>query len=243
MTILLKLCTLCKQDLPVDRFIPRADRPGTFHAWCKECRNGKYKGLYRSDPAFRAARIAEASERKKTQRLRPEVRERERVASRERKRIQLADPVEYEKHLARNRAWVAANKEREQQYESRQPAAKAARAKRRYERMKATPEGRAKLKEDHAKYSPVALRNRRARKLKAPGKHTRADVLRQIEKQSGHCFWCSEAIPSGKHTVDHYVPLTKGGSNNPDNLVIACRSCNSRKWALDPEEFARRRKK
>jgi hypothetical protein len=39
--------------------------------------------------------------------------------------------------------------------------------------------------------------------------------------------------------VDHVVPLAKGGSDNPDNLALACFHCNRRKadrlTALDPD--------
>jgi 5-methylcytosine-specific restriction endonuclease McrA len=233
-----KTCAACRETFTVDRFIPRKDRPaGQYFAYCKECWCKRTKKYYES---HRKERIAYATENKRKQRKRSEVREKERITSREAMRRKLVDPVEYEKHLARNRAWIAANPERVAQYESRQPEAKAKRAKRRYERLIGTPEGRAKLKEEHAKYSAVSLRNRRSRKLKAHGKHTRADVLSQFEKQNGRCFWCAEEIQQGGHTVDHYVPLTKGGSNDPSNLVVACRSCNSRKWALDPDEFRRR---
>jgi len=41
-------------------------------------------------------------------------------------------------------------------------------------------------------------------------------------------------------TWDHLIPLKKGGSNFPWNHVPACRSCNSQKNALDPEEWVRR---
>lgn len=35
-------------------------------------------------------------------------------------------------------------------------------------------------------------------------------------------------------TNDHVIPVEKGGDNRPWNIVPACQTCNSRKWAHDP---------
>jgi 5-methylcytosine-specific restriction endonuclease McrA len=81
--------------------------------------------------------------------------------------------------------------------------------------------------------------NRRARVIQAEGRYTPADVFRILDAQNGQCYWCSTDIPGGKHTVDHYIPLNKGGTNWPDNLVIACRTCNCAKRDMMPDEFRR----
>ena len=39
-------------------------------------------------------------------------------------------------------------------------------------------------------------------------------------------------------TVDHIQPLSRGGSDHPDNLQAACRACNQAKgasWTPAPE--------
>lgn len=41
------------------------------------------------------------------------------------------------------------------------------------------------------------------------------------------CSYCGN--PGG--TLDHVIPLVGGGEHSEDNLVGACRSCNSSKWA------------
>jgi 5-methylcytosine-specific restriction endonuclease McrA len=49
----------------------------------------------------------------------------------------------------------------------------------------------------------------------------RAEVL---ERDGWMCHWCGEPA----NTVDHVVPLAQGGARlDEDNLVAACRSCNS----------------
>jgi 5-methylcytosine-specific restriction endonuclease McrA len=82
-------------------------------------------------------------------------------------------------------------------------------------------------------------RNYRARLNGADGSHTAADIQRIGEAQQWKCHWCGKSTKSRFH-VDHLTPLSKGGSNEPSNLVIACPRCNNHKRATDPIEFARR---
>ena len=51
------------------------------------------------------------------------------------------------------------------------------------------------------------------------------------------CVYCHNPIQLGKDSLDHKMPLSRGGTNNYENLCIACRSCNSRKNVKTPEEF------
>ncbi|TDE86011.1 HNH endonuclease [Deinococcus sp. S9] len=78
----------------------------------------------------------------------------------------------------------------------------------------------------------------RARKMAAPGRHTAEDVKRQLASQNGLCYWCQQPLET--YQVDHLIPLARGGSNGPENIVCACQSCNSRKHAKMPWEFAGR---
>ena len=41
--------------------------------------------------------------------------------------------------------------------------------------------------------------------------------------------WCSICYVTTNLTVDHIIPRSRGGTNDPDNLQVLCRSCNSRK--------------
>jgi len=85
-------------------------------------------------------------------------------------------------------------------------------------------------------------RNRRALKRSAEGKHTAADVTAIFTSQKGLCANCQARIfKSGinKFHVDHIMPLALGGSNWPSNLQCLCQSCNLRKWAKHPDEWAK----
>lgn len=76
---------------------------------------------------------------------------------------------------------------------------------------------------------------RRALIHAAQGSHTAQDILNQFKRQKGKCYWCSKKLTT--YHVDHIVPLTRNGSNAPDNLVIACPTCNKRKGNKLPHEF------
>lgn len=75
---------------------------------------------------------------------------------------------------------------------------------------------------------------RRAR-TRAGGSFTLAELARVTASQGGRCWWCGE--PMSKPTVDHLIPLARGGQNVASNIVLACRSCNSRKGAKLPHEW------
>lgn len=72
------------------------------------------------------------------------------------------------------------------------------------------------------------MHRRKALKLNAPGFHTPQDIDLQYEKQQGKCAYCQYAVGKDYH-VDHVVALSRGGSNGPENLVIACPFCNMSK--------------
>ena len=78
--------------------------------------------------------------------------------------------------------------------------------------------------------------NRRSRLKGAEGKIT-ASVIKQIVSVNNYCCaYCTKEIKTG-YTIDHIIPLSRGGTNKIDNLTLACRSCNSSKRTRTAEEF------
>ena len=69
---------------------------------------------------------------------------------------------------------------------------------------------------------------RRALKLNASGTHTIEDIKALYDSQGGRCAYGDHDISHGYH-VDHVVPLSRGGSNGPENLALACARCNTSK--------------
>lgn len=64
----------------------------------------------------------------------------------------------------------------------------------------------------------------------------------------GQCWYCArimalpEALPLNSHredmaTLDHRVPISRGGTNDYDNFRLCCRKCNGAKADMTEDEF------
>ena len=82
--------------------------------------------------------------------------------------------------------------------------------------------------------------NRRARKRNAEGGFTQDDISEIMSKQEGKCIYCQTDLLSTYH-IDHILPLSKGGSNYPDNLQLLCAFCNLSKHDRNHDEFVQYR--
>lgn len=90
------------------------------------------------------------------------------------------------------------------------------------------------------KIARTATANYRARKRAVVGSFTGADVSNILKAQNHRCFYCFGDITEYP-VAEHYIPLARGGSNWPSNLVGACADCNARKGVTPPEDFIRHR--
>jgi hypothetical protein len=51
------------------------------------------------------------------------------------------------------------------------------------------------------------------------------------------CIYCSAILNIKILSIDHKLPLERGGNSNIENLQAICRFCNERKGALTHEEY------
>ena len=58
--------------------------------------------------------------------------------------------------------------------------------------------------------------------------------------QKGKCFYCGRTNRIRYLEIDHKYPLSRGGSNEIDNLQLLCTPCNMRKGIQSDGEFRRR---
>lgn len=67
----------------------------------------------------------------------------------------------------------------------------------------------------------------------AISKRLRYEILRRDNHQ---CRYCGATASDTKLTIDHVTPVALGGSDDPSNLVAACRDCNAGKSSSNPDE-------
>ena len=53
----------------------------------------------------------------------------------------------------------------------------------------------------------------------------------------GVCFYCSSYVLPKELTMDHIVPVARGGRSTKGNVVPACKECNNKKKNLLPMEW------
>lgn len=77
-------------------------------------------------------------------------------------------------------------------------------------------------------------RTRRRRAQKAKVTIGEVDEAAVYELYNSHCVYCGS---TENLTLDHVVPISKGGAHHQENLVISCGSCNSSKRDKPLEEW------
>ena len=51
------------------------------------------------------------------------------------------------------------------------------------------------------------------------------------------CYYCANKLEALQVTMDHVVPLSKGGKSTKSNIVVCCKPCNSKKKHMTAVEF------
>ncbi len=234
-----KRCSFCHAEKPISEFYINHDwvkgsRTSRFDGRCKECRKAIKKLIYANNP------------------------ERYRAISRD---WAHRHPDE---HRAKYQRWNATNKEHLAQYRRKRRATHRERllAYSRIYHSKETPEFRRRQYERSRDYRQEYSRinsdrmhatsrlwrqtfpeklaekesRRRARKRNAP-RIEKIDRPAIIERDKWMCYLCGCICTSENVTLDHVIPLARGGSHTADNLRVACHSCNCRKGVRPPHDF------
>lgn len=75
------------------------------------------------------------------------------------------------------------------------------------------------------------------RRERAKARELRKSRWWQRKIAKGVCYYCRSKVAVSGLTMDHVVPLVRGGRSTKNNLVAACKTCNSKKKTMLPMEW------
>ena len=75
------------------------------------------------------------------------------------------------------------------------------------------------------------------RRERAKARELRHSQWWKNRRGRGICHYCRRRVPPKELTMDHIVPLVRGGKSTKSNVAPCCKACNSRKKSLVPSEW------
>ncbi len=72
---------------------------------------------------------------------------------------------------------------------------------------------------------------------KAKGRELRNSQWWKRRRSTGVCHYCGRKFKPADLTMDHIVPIIRGGKSTKGNVVPACKECNTKKKYLLPIEW------
>lgn len=231
-TMAAKKCTKCGEEKPLQQFFRQKASKDGHGPWCKLCMklNAEKHRLGNPEQARRQRREWARRNKLKVNQ------------SNARRRL----TPEYQEYMRRyGKEWYGRNKERlkavrrewylknKPEHNARSRASYYANPDLWHQRAKAWAE------KNPERWREMMRRNdnkRRAIKAGACGVWTAEDVKKRFAQQRGMCAVCRAKLNKSFHR-DHIVALSCGGSNEPSNLQLLCKSCNSKKHKKDPIKF------
>jgi len=227
-----KKCSKCGTVKPNT---PEYFRPK--HNQCRECRNKysrEYQRKWRKEHP-EEKRLSVKRWRENNPERNKEIKRKERIKNKAR-------------YAERAREYRKNNKEKIRKYQKRYENTKRAKekAKERGRRWRENNKEKARAqrkkwiannKERHRKNKLIQEHRRRARKLSADGSHTKDDIKTMRIQQNNKCWYCGVDLSQTGVHVDHRIPISRGGSDSPSNLVLSCPACNMSKHNKMPHEW------
>lgn len=82
----------------------------------------------------------------------------------------------------------------------------------------------------------VRLASAEVQRERDKARELRASQWWKNQIAAGVCHYCGRHFEPGELTMDHVVPVARGGKSDRHNVVPCCKECNSRKKYLTPAE-------
>lgn len=75
----------------------------------------------------------------------------------------------------------------------------------------------------------VSVSEEEIRRERQKARELRASQWWKRRRSSGLCHYCGNKFSPRSLTMDHIVPIARGGKSTKGNVVPACRDCNTKK--------------
>jgi len=75
------------------------------------------------------------------------------------------------------------------------------------------------------------------KKERAKARQLRASQWWKRKRSDGICHYCRGSFPPKELTMDHVIPIARGGRSEKFNLVPCCKTCNTQKRQMLPAEW------
>ena len=72
---------------------------------------------------------------------------------------------------------------------------------------------------------------------KAKARKLRKSQWWKNEIAKGICHYCGREFKPGELTMDHVIPVSKGGKSTKGNIVPSCKECNNKKMYKTPVDI------
>jgi 5-methylcytosine-specific restriction endonuclease McrA len=69
------------------------------------------------------------------------------------------------------------------------------------------------------------------------GRRAKMAIKAHLHNIDSSCYWCGRYVVGKSSTLDHITPRSRGGGDEPGNLVLCCGTCNSVKSDRTPDEW------
>jgi 5-methylcytosine-specific restriction protein A len=89
---------------------------------------------------------------------------------------------------------------------------------------------------DHIFFAPASQEHQKREKNKA--RELRASAWWKGQKGKGVCYHCGERFHPDELTMDHLIPIARGGVSDKKNCVPSCKDCNTKKGHKTRAEMA-----
>lgn len=221
-----KHCNSCKKEYPLNKDFWYAEKRAKdgFYAVCKDCHNERTRSWVRRNQDYAKTLRQQHYEANKEKILNQKKQYRINHHA-----VRLA--IE---RTSRSKYNVA---ERSRIYRTQHPD-RTRQAVRKYgqSHIKELSEAHKKWKREHRDLVNAYDNKRRAIENGAIGTHTHQQIKELYEHQAGLCFHCDMELNGNFHR-DHWIPLSRGGSNWISNIRLLCPKCNLRKGNKLPHEW------